>query len=463
MKHTISVILLLSMILCVFAGCNGSGDTKETEKSTIGSTDEATETPTQKPTQKATDKNNDKEKEEMKEKTDPATDGVLKILTIGNSFSDDTMEYVYKIAKSAGVEKIKLGNLFIGGCSLNTHVTNAKENKPAYDYRTNSADAWRNTPSYRMKDAIESENWDYISLQQASGSSGIEDTYSNLQFMIDYVKELAPDSKLVWNMTWAYQQNASHADFPKYENSQIKMYESILNAVENKVLSNEAIYKVVPNGTAIQNARTSYVGDTLTRDGFHLSLDLGRYIAGLTFFCTVTEISVEDVTYSPDGVDENLRKVAAESAINAIVYPFEITNSRHTEKPAFDDSNYELLDLGLTMLGYWNSSTGQGIDTITSNHVNFVASRLFTKEDIPVGSVIILADGWRYRPEAWKNAGAQSSRPSNVTASMVVISEAWWADYTHRAFNISKTDGSSLENLTADDINAAFKIYIPKK
>ena len=114
------------------------------------------------------------------------------------------------------------------------------------------------------------------------------------------------------------------------------------------------------------------------------------------------------------------------------------------------------------MLGYWNSSTGQGIDTITSNHVNFVASRLFTKEDIPVGSVIILADGWRYRPEAWKNVGAQSSRPSNVTASTVVISEAWWADYTHRAFNISKTDGSSLENLTADDINAAFKIYIPK-
>ena len=314
-----------------------------------------------------------------------------------------------------------------------------------------------------MKDAIESENWDYISLQQASGSSGIEDTYSNLQFMIDYVKELAPDSELVWNMTWAYQQNSTHGEFPKYKSDQIKMYESILDAVQSKVLTNSGISKVVPNGTAIQNARTSYVGDTLTRDGFHLSLDLGRYIAGLTFFCTVTEISVEDVTYAPDGVDEELRKVAAESAINAIVYPFEITNSRYTERPTFDDSNYELLDLGLTMLGYWNSSTGQGIDTVTSNHVNFVASRLFTKEDIPVGSVIVLADGWRYRPEAWKNAGAQSSRPGNVTSSMVVVSEAWWADYTNRAFNISKTDGSSLENLTADDINAAFKIYIPKK
>lgn len=461
MKKIISVILLLSLFLLTAAGCDtSSSESDPTEVGTDSTENAGTEKETQKETQKATDKNKDEEKEEMLK---PEGDGILKILTIGNSFSDDTMEYVYKIAKSAGVKNIKLGNLYIGGCSLNTHVTNAKENKPAYDYRTNSADAWRNTPSYRMKDAIESENWDYISLQQASGSSGIEDTYSNLQFMIDYVKELAPDAKLVWNMTWAYQQNASHADFPKYDNSQIKMYESILNAVENKVLSNEAIYKVVSNGTAIQNARTSYVGDTLTRDGFHLSLDLGRYIAGLTFFCTVTEISVEDVTYAPDGVDEELRKVATESAINAIVYPFEITNSRHTEKPTFDDSNYELLDLGLTMLGYWNSSTGQGIDTITSNHVNFVASRLFTKEDIPVGSVIVLADGWRYRPEAWKNVGAQSSRPSNVTASTVVISEAWWADYTHRAFNISKTDGSSLENLTADDINAAFKIYIPKK
>ena len=40
-------------------------------------------------------------------------DGVLKILTIGNSFSVDCMEYVYQIAKAAGVEKIKLGNLFV--------------------------------------------------------------------------------------------------------------------------------------------------------------------------------------------------------------------------------------------------------------------------------------------------------------------------------------------------------------
>ena len=48
-------------------------------------------------------------------------DGVLKILTIGNSFSVDCMEFVYQIAKAAGVEKIKLGNLYISGCSLGKH------------------------------------------------------------------------------------------------------------------------------------------------------------------------------------------------------------------------------------------------------------------------------------------------------------------------------------------------------
>ena len=83
-------------------------------------------------------------------------------------------------------------------------------------------------------------------------------------------------------------------------------------------------------------------------------------------------------------------------------------------------------------------------------------------DKLPVGSVIVLAKGWRYRPEAWKTEGAQSSRPDNVTTSRIEITESWWGDYTHRAFNISKTDGSSLESLTVEDIENAFIIYIPK-
>ena len=49
----------------------------------------------------------------------------MKLLTVGNSFSDDAMEYVWQIASALGFKKIELGNLYIGGCSLATHRENA--------------------------------------------------------------------------------------------------------------------------------------------------------------------------------------------------------------------------------------------------------------------------------------------------------------------------------------------------
>ena len=458
MKRFFALILILCISFPMISGC--FSDEKDSPPKSEGTTDPiSVEESSQKQTEKNTEEKKTEENTQMPQST---KDGILKILTIGNSFSDDTMQYVYKIAKSAGVSKIKLGNLYIGGCTLDMHAANARGNKAAYEYRTNFADTWHTTADYKMKDAITSENWDFISLQQASGSSGISSTYSQLDYLTDYVRSLAPNATLVWNMTWAYQQDSTHGEFYKYESDQIKMYRSILSAVDSEVLTKEEIAHVVPNGTAIQNARTSYVGDTLTRDGYHLSTDLGRYIAGLTFFYQLTGISIENITFMPDGVDSDLQKIAVESAINAVKSPYEITVSSYFKAPVFDESLYDVLDLGITPLGYWNSLSGCSIDTVTSNHVNFAASRLFTREDIPVGSVIVLAPGWRYRPEAWKTAGPQPSRPDNVTAKRVTVTESWWGEYENRAFNISKADGSSLEGITAEEINQAFKIYIPK-
>ena len=256
-------------------------------------------------------------------------DGVLKILTIGNSFSDDSMEYVYQIAKSAGVEEVKLGNLFIGGCSLATHAQNARADAEAYTYHTNNSGTWNTRSSHKMSDAILSENWDYISLQQASGSSGMTRTYGRaLKYMVNYVKGLmSANTKLVWNMTWAYQQNSTHAEFVNYGRDQMRMYESIVNAVQDQVWAQDDIKAVIPTGTAIQNARTSFIGDALTRDGFHLSLDLGRYIAGLTFVRCLTGLSIDGVEFAPSGVTAEEKAVAIESANNATACPYTVTKS----------------------------------------------------------------------------------------------------------------------------------------
>ena len=133
-------------------------------------------------------------------------------------------------------------------------------------------------------------------------------------------------------MTWAYEQTSSHGEFVKYENSQEKMYNCIVSAVKNCVLTQSSVKKVVPCGTAIQNARTSYVGDRLTRDGYHLTLDLGRYIAGLTLVETLTGMPVRDIAYKPTGVSENYRRVAVDAVHKAVTHPFEVTVSAYAEK-----------------------------------------------------------------------------------------------------------------------------------
>ena len=55
-------------------------------------------------------------------------DDIVKILSIGNSFSQDAVEqYLHEIAAADGRQVI-IGNMYIGGCSLAKHLVNAKEN-----------------------------------------------------------------------------------------------------------------------------------------------------------------------------------------------------------------------------------------------------------------------------------------------------------------------------------------------
>lgn len=258
----------------------------------------------------------------------------MKILAVGNSFSDDTMEYVYNIAQSAGAGELFLGNLFIGGCSLETHVANARENAAAYEYRTDDAGEWRTQPQYRLGDALAAQEWDVVSMQQASPLSGQPQSYEPfLSELIAYVRARAPRAKLVWNMTWAYQSDFGAETFAPYGYNQRRMYGSIIAAVQEKILPHAEFSAVVPCGTAVQNARTSFLGDALTRDGFHLSYGAGRYIAGLTFAKTVLGVSPESVAFVPEGVSAAERAVAVEAAKNACVRPFAVTPSVYGERP----------------------------------------------------------------------------------------------------------------------------------
>ena len=449
----------------------------QTSTQTNTSTETSTDTDIEEPSEP-------QEPEEPEEPQDPNgkqnwdDDGVLKILSIGNSFSDDAMQYVYQVAKDAGVEKIKLGNMFIGGCSLATHLSNAKANKGAYDFRTNTNGTWTTKGGTSIKTAVESDNWDFITFQQVSGYSGVADSYGDLDELISIVEPLCPGARLAWHMTWAYKVGSTHSDFSKYNKDQMTMYNAIVDAVNSKILTNDKIEIVIPSGTSIQNVRTSFIGD-MTRDGYHLSFGLGRYIASMTYVKALTGLSIDNSLTRPNDVDNYELKAMIEGVNNAINTPYAVTTSSYPTMDAGDGENdsenagqipegfvqLTAEQMGLTESSFYNSSSNGNLNSGANGwYGGFMATKKFTREELPVGSIIEIASGWQYRPEGWNYTG---TRPANVNMIRIVIDEDWWGSYTERGFNISQEGHTTSANkpitLTVEEVAATiFKIIVPE-
>ncbi len=255
------------------------------------------------------------------------TDKVIKILAIGNSFSVDAVEqHFYDLAKAEGIDVI-IGNMYIGGCSLQRHLSNAMDDAPAYSYRKIGVDGERVvTKEVTLSYALADEAWDYVSFQQQSGRSGIYETWiESLPQLIDYVKSRLPeDVVMMLHQTWAYDQTSTHKDFKNYNNDQMVMYNSIMSAVR-KISKETGIKMVIPSGTAVQNARATILKDSMTRDGFHLHKIYGRYVAACTWFEAIFGKSVIGNTYKPVEMSPEQCLAAQKSAHMAVRRPYKIS------------------------------------------------------------------------------------------------------------------------------------------
>ena len=252
----------------------------------------------------------------------------VRILAIGNSFSQDAVEqYLHELAEAEGISTI-IGNMFIGGCSLERHVKNARDNAPAYAYRKIGTDGKkREKGKMSLETVLADEDWDYVSLQQASPFSGMYETYeASLPELREYVKARLPKkTKLMLHQTWAYASTSRHSGFKNYNCNQLTMYQAIADAVKKAAKANK-IKIVIPSGTAIQNARTSFIGDHLNRDGYHLDVKIGRYTAACTWFERIFKHNVVGNPYTPEGLDEARKAVAQKAAHAAVKHPYKVTD-----------------------------------------------------------------------------------------------------------------------------------------
>jgi hypothetical protein len=224
---------------------------------------------------------------------------MIKVLAIGNSFSQDAVAHLPGIAQAGDVDML-IGNLYIGGCSLETHWNNASMDAKAYEFYKTGEDVKKAS----IKDALQCEKWDYVTMQQASHDSGRQNTYyPYINFLSDYVKTYAPQAEQLIHQTWAYEIDSSHPGFTHYDNNQKVMFSALIDAYN--LASNTLGLRIIPSGEAMQKARTtnpfnySNGGKTLCRDGFHATLTLGRYLLGAVWYEVLTGKSILDNLYVP--------------------------------------------------------------------------------------------------------------------------------------------------------------------
>ena len=96
-----------------------------------------------------------------------------------------------------------------------------------------------------------------------------------------------------------------------------KMYNAIVDAVW-KVKDLVDIDIIVPAGTAIQNGRTSIIGDNFCWDGYHLDLNIGRYTAACTWFEKIFEKNVVGNPFKPSTLKDFEAEIAQNAAHLAI-------------------------------------------------------------------------------------------------------------------------------------------------
>ena len=213
----------------------------------------------------------------------------MKVLSIGNSFSQDAQKYLHNIALADGYQ-LDCVNLMIGGCSLERHYNNMISDAKEYSFELNGVAIGR---MVSLSEALSEDKYDVVTVQQVSQLSGRPQSYiPYVTALAEYVRKMQPEAKLYFHRTWSYEWGYDSSKFVPYSSDQEEMYRRICDAtlMASKLVNAE----LIPSGDAIQRLRAlpefdyRAGGMSLCRDGFHMSLDYGRFAVGVVWYHTLT-------------------------------------------------------------------------------------------------------------------------------------------------------------------------------
>ena len=275
----------------------------------------------------------------------------VKLLTIGNSFSANATHYLGDLAKAGGHTLVHQP-LVIGGASFQVHAEKAQKHEADPKDK-----AGLYTSGRGLKENLELQKWDYVTIQQASIKSHDFATYQpSAGWLRDYVTKHAPQAKLLVHETWEYRKDDSRftkpSDKPGEPKTQEEMYTGLRSAYDK--IAAEFNASIIPTGDAFHladtDAKWAYQTDTtfdpktarqpalpnqahslhvgwqwkkkdgkttLGMDGHHANM-AGEYLGACVWYEVLFGESAVGNTFIPQGLDPKDARYLQEAAHRAI-------------------------------------------------------------------------------------------------------------------------------------------------
>lgn len=238
----------------------------------------------------------------------------VKLLTVGNSFADNSVTYLSGIAKVAG-KKLVLFRANLPAHTLQQHVAYLKAfetdpgNPKGSPYNNPAAPGTK----ISLREALQSKPWDVVTIQQASAWSFIPASYQpHANILIATIRQYAPQAEIMIHETWAYGDDV----FPKFNQGkkstldQQKMYDGLKAAYQK--LAMETGLRILPVGDAFQKARAQGIVVN-GKENVHANPN-GQLLGGAVFYEVLFQDNVENVPFVPKGMApemaQTLRRIA---------------------------------------------------------------------------------------------------------------------------------------------------------
>lgn len=221
----------------------------------------------------------------------------IKVLAIGNSYSNNTTQYISRIADSTkGNTTVFAASLFFSGATLSQHIANIEQWNTLFDQygleetkKQYYSDAVPKSRKYEwlqvgdknltsvksLYEAIRYEDWDYITIQQSPDGCDDFSTYEPyLIKLYDYIQaEYKRDDMngkkcppIIVHQTWAFNNDMSKNNAYKYypvnyknNTEMFKKVEQAYNLAVQKIKEEKGVdVPMIKSGQAVELAQAKY-------------------------------------------------------------------------------------------------------------------------------------------------------------------------------------------------------------